>query len=316
MTQAALYFPFINVPNSPWFSRTLLYWDSISAIIPRDFVKKPERLQKFTLDLQRAELLHPVIPEQFGREIGRLADGFVEYVKELDPNELARRKESKETLDVHTGKLPKTDFIPFLRDNGLAGSFHYPWLRIEATTAKEYMAYLASCLAQTHELRAVTDDVNNCSSLLSSRDKTDIQVQEIRYELLRAALPAPKRSLTVEAIQIFKKKHGSMLPDFRFWLEERVANIADSATPEMREKRLADTKEQIAHETNKIAVTLKNNGYGELIFGDLCSILGAIPIIKDLPNLVNKIFKATSVPPKSGPLAYAAFARKKLKMPK
>lgn len=315
MATAALYFPFIDVPNSLWFCQTLLYWDSIYSIMPLDFAERPERLQRFTRQLQQCELLEPIIPEAFVPELDSLADGFVEYIQELDPSDLRQRLRSKKMADVHTGKLPGSDFIAFLRSRRLAGRFDYPWLSIEARTANDYMAYLATCIAEVHEnrdLRAVTNKIAYCSPLLTVRDKTDIQVQEIRQELLSEVFPVPKKALTPTEIQIFKKKFGSLLPEFRFWIEERVSNIADSTSAAIRQKRQDDTKQQIREQSEGIAKTLKKGGFTDFVFGDLFSVLGAIPLIKTLPNLVNKIYKVTQVAPKSGPMAYAAFAGREL----
>ena len=38
MEADALYFPYIKVPKSAWFTRILLYWDKVGAIIPSDYV--------------------------------------------------------------------------------------------------------------------------------------------------------------------------------------------------------------------------------------------------------------------------------------
>lgn len=42
MSNKILYFPYINVPDTAWFSRMLLYWDEVGAIIPYDFIDNPE----------------------------------------------------------------------------------------------------------------------------------------------------------------------------------------------------------------------------------------------------------------------------------
>ena len=33
MKACAIYYPYIKVPNSAWFTRTLLYWDEVGAIV-------------------------------------------------------------------------------------------------------------------------------------------------------------------------------------------------------------------------------------------------------------------------------------------
>ncbi len=36
-TNNVLYFPYISVPSSVWFTRMLLYWDKVGSIVPRDY---------------------------------------------------------------------------------------------------------------------------------------------------------------------------------------------------------------------------------------------------------------------------------------
>jgi len=39
MSEAAIYFPNINVPERAWFSRVLLYWDEIGSIGPYGYTQ-------------------------------------------------------------------------------------------------------------------------------------------------------------------------------------------------------------------------------------------------------------------------------------
>lgn len=43
MSSNALYYPYIQVPESPWFTRVLLYWDRVGAIVPNDYIEDPDR---------------------------------------------------------------------------------------------------------------------------------------------------------------------------------------------------------------------------------------------------------------------------------
>ena len=44
----ALYFLFVSVPESSWFTRILLYRDKVRSIIPFEFVETPEHFSKYT----------------------------------------------------------------------------------------------------------------------------------------------------------------------------------------------------------------------------------------------------------------------------
>jgi len=44
MKNSVIYFPYIRVPESPWLTQMLLYWDQLSSIVPYDFIADPESL--------------------------------------------------------------------------------------------------------------------------------------------------------------------------------------------------------------------------------------------------------------------------------
>ena len=60
MKNKVLYFPYINVPNSIWFTRMLLYWDEVGAIVPYEYIDNPEKLDSHTKSLVEAELVRAV----------------------------------------------------------------------------------------------------------------------------------------------------------------------------------------------------------------------------------------------------------------
>ena len=95
MKNKVLYFPYINVPNSIWFTRMLLYWDEVGAIVPYDFIERPERLDEHTRSLVQATLVKQVIPGEFLNKIPAYKDSFVNYLESLGSNLEKRRKSFK-----------------------------------------------------------------------------------------------------------------------------------------------------------------------------------------------------------------------------
>jgi hypothetical protein len=43
MKDKILYFPHINLPNTDWTVRTLLYYDQVGTIVPNDHFYNPEK---------------------------------------------------------------------------------------------------------------------------------------------------------------------------------------------------------------------------------------------------------------------------------
>jgi hypothetical protein len=44
--QNVIYFPYIRVPESEWFTRVLLYWKQVASIVPYEYIKS-SKLSKF-----------------------------------------------------------------------------------------------------------------------------------------------------------------------------------------------------------------------------------------------------------------------------
>ena len=58
-----LYYPYINLPRTDWTLRTLLYYDNIGSIVPREYFDDPEiNYDEFMLELVRSELVTPIDP--------------------------------------------------------------------------------------------------------------------------------------------------------------------------------------------------------------------------------------------------------------
>jgi hypothetical protein len=71
MTEAAIYFPYINVPEKAWFSRVLLYWDEIRSIVPYRYTQDLGHLSPYMAELMEADLVKPIIPERYAAELSR-----------------------------------------------------------------------------------------------------------------------------------------------------------------------------------------------------------------------------------------------------
>ena len=57
-----LYYPYINLPNTDWTIRALLYYDNISSIVPAQYFHEPEHYEPFMREVIQRELLTPINP--------------------------------------------------------------------------------------------------------------------------------------------------------------------------------------------------------------------------------------------------------------
>lgn len=85
MSGKVLYFPYIDIPQSAWLTRMLLYWDTVGVIMPYQFVEEPETLEDFTRDLLQAGLLAQVIPGQYVGDVPNFSKSFLAYLNSLGP---------------------------------------------------------------------------------------------------------------------------------------------------------------------------------------------------------------------------------------
>lgn len=77
MRNNVLYFPYISVPSSVWFTRILLYWDKVGSIVPYDYIEKPELHDEYTRSLIQANLVTQVIPGMYRDEIPNLTGSLL-----------------------------------------------------------------------------------------------------------------------------------------------------------------------------------------------------------------------------------------------
>ena len=52
-----IYYPYIRLPESAWFSRAVLYWDSVATIVPDQWTADPNKLGSYTLELVQLEVV-------------------------------------------------------------------------------------------------------------------------------------------------------------------------------------------------------------------------------------------------------------------
>lgn len=320
MSNNVLYFPDIRVPGSAWFTRMLLYWDTVGTIIPSEYMKRPEDLGEHTRSLLEAELVTPVIPEMHLDQIPNFDGSFADYLESLGP-ELDRRRQhfrNGETTQVHIEKVYTLEVV--MRDFGLCegrNDLNFSWYAVERETAADFMAYLAASLGKLEELEYVpiTDKERYCEPLLREvqrpvehrRDLTSL-----RFEVLEDLLPAPKYPISAAQIQDFKQAYGTQLGNFRRAVERELLVAAAIANLEFRQRRLALFREEVDEQVKEIEARLGESSFGDLVVCKLCPIIAAIPGVSFIFGLANAVYNAFQKSPEAeapSPLVYAAYAQ-------
>lgn len=102
-----LYYPYINLPDTEWTIRTLLYYDNVSSIVPTQYFHEPERYEPFMREAVQNELITPVNPMNVldnPWEVTRMFDEYLNQNKGI----LKRRRlpiQRNGISHIHAGKI-------------------------------------------------------------------------------------------------------------------------------------------------------------------------------------------------------------------
>src|SRR5688572_21572421 len=111
-----LYFPYINLPQSDWTVRTLIYYDKVGSIVPEEYFFNPEEsYEPFMLELIREELVVPINPIDVLRNPWQVFDPFLEFIEKKKVSLKDRSKKfiakiHKDKLDFNGTKLHADKF--------------------------------------------------------------------------------------------------------------------------------------------------------------------------------------------------------------
>ncbi len=343
--QGALYYPLIGVPDTAWWTRVMLYWDSVATIVPRAYVNNPARHLPYTLDLIQNGLLHQVLPEESGRDLGR---NFENYLDRLSPREIDRRRAEYAKGNgtrIHRDKwLTYAAGLAEVESLGLANDLHGPeeWIWVEATTAAEFMAALALSLCESGGRRDGwrSQEMNSCETWVPTTDsppavsallaglvpvrnqndagppihlrvRGELQVAEVRSHLLERLLPVPDGRLSVDEILRFRRRHGGALPELRRFLESRIDEAISIPDPVLRARFMDRIDDEVNQRTEEAVCYLRASGIRRISQSSLLRIFKFIPGLKDpietAQDLAQSLRRDAAL--ETAPLAYLAFAR-------
>src|SRR5215207_4909740 len=172
MSSNALYFPSIRTPEDDWFTRVLLYWDSVGTIVPGGLENDPRYISRRMAELREEGMLQMVSPAFDLTTIPRFREEFARFLEADEVAEQRRRGEADELsfTPVHVFKLG--DVAEYLIDQGLARHGDGPgwelWVEVEERTANLFMAYLAASLGALDNVRMdpVTDRTDGMAALV------------------------------------------------------------------------------------------------------------------------------------------------------
>jgi hypothetical protein len=332
MKACVLYYPYVKVPQSAWFTRVLLYWDEVGAIVPSDHIQNPDRLGKYMVGLLQEQLVTQVIPGMYLSTVRNFGESFINYVdqKARKPKIGGERRWTR----VHMEKLQQVGEQLCVR--GLArkdGADQYsPWYEVERETAHKFMAYLAAVLGQLPEpdkFYPITDhEVRLKPFLQKSRQDARIRDNPLRKLILDRILPAPCGAIEPARLADFKASHKSELQRFRRELEDSISELSVIKDEKDRRMRLNIILGGMKETVRELKVRMEQQrNWPHVDFGVLCAVIGtgisAWKAIIDqdwqfgmsgaalsLAAAVYNAFRDSNLDFQDKPLAYAALAER------
>jgi hypothetical protein len=273
--ETALYFPYMRVPESSWFTQILLYWDSAATIVPVSLWREFHEHEYMT-ELLRADLLKFVRPLD-AHETSRV--GFEqEFLKMFSAHE-PRIPDRKRWTRIHTEKIEPYIFAE-LRRKGLAEpepaeDEEFGWWQVEETTAALYMAYLAGVISGRNEgFFPVTDSRRSLAALAPAGSELKDKLRELRFAVVRA-LPAPAQPVPVNELRAFKERHRDELRRLRLHLDRRLVDLAAIDDAEVRQIKSESLIQEIQDETARLREQMKKRRWPKVALVGFGGVMGA-----------------------------------------
>jgi hypothetical protein len=290
--ETALYFPLMRVPETPWFTQVLLYWDKAATIDPRPFSSRewplygPQWLPPYTYELVRAGLVQPLEPYKYiGADQGAFDEDFLMLLEEQQQKRPSKFKrgsaarifgfEPLSTARIHRGKGSRHLFHE-LQNLGLARPATASWWEVEKLTANLYMAFLAGSICRENEgFFPVTDKVDALSGLSQPDDGMRSQFLALRYMAISQALPIPSEPVSASELASFKDRYGDRLHRLRCYLDEKLVDLAVIEDDFLRSVKMESVLQEIRDDVAVLTEQMSKRRWPRVVLVGIGGVLAS-----------------------------------------
>lgn len=308
-----LYYPYINLPNTDWTIRALLYYDNIGSIVPTQYFNEPEQYEPFMREVIQNELINPINPMDVLEHPWEVSKIFGEYLDQKQ-NILGRRRSSLQkfgTSNIHREKFSfgengyklhadkfDTDIFYALTQMGLAERIDDYWYNVEKKTAYDLMTFLTSVVANKIDYQPATDKIDYSFSTTYLRDQ-DIELRTRQYKrdlILKNLIPYPKQ-IDLTNLRRFKDRHLELLNTF----SNKVELLALNPTITHESPLFRITLEDMKMAKEELYARMNESHIGDIVFGTICGTISAgigllaAPVLGAIPGFLNAIHSACKI---------------------
>ncbi len=250
MSQSILYYPTINIKNTPWLRSAALYWDQVCSIVPD---AQYHQFSPEVLYMTERGQYRPIYPQDF--LVSQYADAFSnEVLRRLNHVCYQTRRKRNISLrctvtsdftnpvKIHQAKMPYSTLKQMLESGFVRFSDEEGWLEADPRAADTYMKTLTEYIVRfdEHDIVAGTDRKTNFDSLYH---RTGLRKSSHLFELsLVDILPVPAPNVGFEAILDFKERRKNELEDLHRVIHELERNLSHCQSREEMKTLLEDFK--------------------------------------------------------------------------
>jgi hypothetical protein len=263
--ETALYFPYIRVPENPWFTQVLLYWDSAASIIPTGRNGGPIELGRYMTELMEAKLVRKVspLPVQLDRSFHH------RFFLLLDAANPPKLSDTRRHARIHEGKTDPFMFAD-IAIRGLARKVdgEHKWWEVEEWTAALYMACLVGEICRRDsDLVPVSDKNDELLKLTQSAEDTRSRLNGFLSIIIRDVLPVPSQVIRAHELAAFKSDHEEQLRRLQTHLKFQLADLAIIDDAYIREVKINGIKQEIEDDVRLLSERMSNRNWPTTLAG-------------------------------------------------
>lgn len=276
MSDNLLYFPYIDIPNSNWTIKSLLYWESVGIIVPPDYAENPSQYSIKTRELLQTDLIQQIFPYEYIHKIKKFDKGFIKLLEHPDFNLVKRQMDflKGNQSRIHVQKFGK-EILDKLIDMDIATrlSQYCQWYYVESKTARLIMLYLATVISMFGNFTPATDKLKNLDLSIHQNGST-LRKNSFRQEILNDLIPYPINP-DLNKLRRFKEKYHEELKSFRILLEQATLAISSISKQKIQKELQLLKVDEINDKKSKILSDLNQSKLGQVTFGTIFGLAGA-----------------------------------------
>jgi hypothetical protein len=248
--EAALYFPNMRVPETPWMNQILLYWDHVATLVPTEIRRDKEQLGQYMTALDEAGLLIMLPPDEILMfSPGGFNHAFMELLQSYQP---PNDPEAWLWTPLHREKMNNV-ILSGMSERGLIRSpagrkGSAGWMMAEKGLADLYVTFIAGSACRMIDQFYPVTDSDYAHNIMPAPDDMTSRLQEWRYAVIIRALPSPSRLVPPAEIAEFKDKYRVQLGRLRIYLNGQLAELTAIEDTDVLEARTAAALQQIEDE--------------------------------------------------------------------